>query len=569
VSQSPSEAPPTDDAPLDPYRRGWLAVNRLVREGWSWSGHERNTVFWNGGSEGFVDVSAITGFDRSDDGRALGRVDWDLDGDLDLILSARTGPRLTLFENRLADRRTWIAVLLEGAAPHRSAVGARVRVVRASRDGASAPLVDGVRAGEGFLAQSSAWLHFGLGGAAVEAIEVRWPSGREQRWEGLEANERYVLSEGVPEAESWAPPAEWSGLKAADEPDQPQGSGPESTTPRMVLAAPIPMPTLHVLDPEAGPSALFGIQPGRTSGSGFPVLFSFFSRTCATCENELARFERQRATWTEAGLSVIPLCVDDPSEEQEVEAFVQRVGWSSLWGFATPGTIETVDALLGAVRDSEERAGLPANLLVDADGRLCAFWLGPVEPRDVCDDLLGLLDADPERRRQRAVPFPGRWRGAPPEPDWAYLERFARKRGLGSAAQEYHLGPLDVRPTSRAEVEYRFGRVFAEQGDYAQAIEHFEAALEADPYFFAAQRDLGLALHWSGRFAEAVEAYDAALLLSPEHEDVLYDRALAQAGLGRREDAERSCERLSALDPERGRELRERLTTIFAERDED
>ena len=335
----------------------------------------------------------------------------------------------------------------------------------------------------------------------------------------------------------------------------------------IVLATPVPMPTIDVVDASGTRSALFGIHPGQSSGSGFPVLFSFFSRTCASCAGELAHFERARSSWTEAGLTVIPLAVDPPDEQVEVTAFLERAGWSSLWGFATPNTIETVDALLGAIRDSEERVGLPANLLVDSEGRLCAFWLGPIEPRFLTERLLTLLDPDPERRRNRAVPFAGHWRNEVPGPDWSYLERFARKRGLARPAREYHLGPLDVRPTSRAEVEYRFGRVFAQQGDYAQAIPHFEAALEADPYFFGAQRDLGLARHLSGDFGAAIQAYDAALLLAPTHEDTLYDRGLAQAGLDLRDEAQRSVERLASLDPERAEELRTRLASIFREHD--
>lgn len=562
MSQSPSAASPGND----PYRRGWLAVNRLMREGWSWSGHERNTVFWNRpDGAGFADVSGLTGFDDPDDGRALARVDWDLDGDLDLVLSARTGPRLRLFENRLDGPNGWIALWLEGRTSEEPvpAIGARVRVWRA---GAEVPLVEGLRAGEGFLAQSSSWLHFGLGPSAVEAVEVRWPDGRVQRFEDVQANRRYVLRYGVDAAEPWSPPAAFRTLPEPDPaaPPLPVEDGPSAA---IVLAAPIPMPTLTVMDASGQGSALFGIQPGRSAGSGFPVLLSFFSRTCASCAAELRAFEVERAAWTEAGLSVVPLAVDDPSELDAVRAFLERAGWSSLWGFASPSTIEVVDALVGAVLDTEQRSGLPLNLLIDADGRLCAFWLGSLEPRELVDGLLGFLDTDPQRRRDRAVPFRGRWRSDPPEPDWAYLEHFARKRGLADTAREFHLGPLDVRPTSRSEVEYRFGRVFAERGDYAQAIPHFEAALGADPYFFAAQRDLALALHLSGRFEEAIVEYDEALLLAPEHEDTIFDRALAQAGLDRRDDAWRSVERLEALAPERAAELRQRLEAIFTERD--
>ncbi len=53
-----------------------------------------------------------------------------------------------------------------------------------------------VAAGSGFLSSSSAVLHFGLGEAlAVDALEVRWPSGQREVHRGVVANRRLTIRE--------------------------------------------------------------------------------------------------------------------------------------------------------------------------------------------------------------------------------------------------------------------------------------------------------------------------------------------------------------------------------------
>ena len=107
MSQSPNEAgPDASDEQGQLYQDGWAAISRLSRRGFSWSGHERNCAFLNMGSAGFADVSAVSGFDFEDDGRALALLDWDLDGDLDLLVGNRSGPRVRFLENRSSTRQT-------------------------------------------------------------------------------------------------------------------------------------------------------------------------------------------------------------------------------------------------------------------------------------------------------------------------------------------------------------------------------------------------------------------------------------------------------------------------------
>jgi hypothetical protein len=71
-------------------------------------------------------------------------------------------------------------------------VGARLSVTAGGRT--QVRFIDG---GNGFAAQSSRRVHFGLGGAiAVERLEVRWPSGLRQSFEKIAAGRSYRIVEG-------------------------------------------------------------------------------------------------------------------------------------------------------------------------------------------------------------------------------------------------------------------------------------------------------------------------------------------------------------------------------------
>ena len=171
--------------PPDGYLALFQAMGRLVQQGQSWSGNERNTAVLNCGGTRFANVSAATGLDFADDARALGTVDWDHDGDLDIWLQNRTGPRLRLMLNQTDNNATghsFVAVKLRGTTCNRDAIGARVEVVVKPRNSESGPpnteqsrLIQTLYAGDGFISQSSKWLHFGLGRSLdIQHIIVRW-----------------------------------------------------------------------------------------------------------------------------------------------------------------------------------------------------------------------------------------------------------------------------------------------------------------------------------------------------------------------------------------------------------
>jgi enediyne biosynthesis protein E4 len=157
---------------------------------------QRPQLFHNQGQGTFEEQTDSAGpaFAASYVGRGAAYADYDLDGDLDIALTA-SGERTALMRNDGGNQGNWIEVRLQGAGANRDAVGARV-VMRL--DGTEQWRT--VRAGSSFLSTSQKALLFGLGAAPRAAsLQVYWPSGATQTLEGIAAGQRLLLQEGAAE----------------------------------------------------------------------------------------------------------------------------------------------------------------------------------------------------------------------------------------------------------------------------------------------------------------------------------------------------------------------------------
>jgi hypothetical protein len=150
-------------------------------------------LFHNRGGGQLVDIAQEIGGDFGSPkvGRGAAFGDFDLDGDLDVIVTTNGGPA-HLYRNDLERSNRGVRLTLQGARSNRDGIGARVR----ARVG-STWLTRIVRTGSSYLSQSELPLTFGLGAStAVDEAIVEWPSGARDRVGPLRAGHSYVVTEG-------------------------------------------------------------------------------------------------------------------------------------------------------------------------------------------------------------------------------------------------------------------------------------------------------------------------------------------------------------------------------------
>jgi tetratricopeptide (TPR) repeat protein len=168
------------------YENGWNALNQLIREDYSWSGHQPN-VFYVRRDGRYRDASGVSGLDAAEDTRTFAVTDFDGDGYPDLLLKSRLGPQVRAMRNDSALGKPAIAISLKGTKSNRDAIGARVEVNGQAQ---------WLSAGSGFLSQHSKRLHFGLAGKPAADVKIVWPSGLVQNLGGLEPGFTYTITEG-------------------------------------------------------------------------------------------------------------------------------------------------------------------------------------------------------------------------------------------------------------------------------------------------------------------------------------------------------------------------------------
>ena len=534
MSRSPTEAVPAGEAA--DYLEAFRQTFRLAERGRSFSGREPNMAFLNLGDGRFADVSAVSGLAFPDDGRAAAVIDWDLDGDLDLWLANRTAPRLRLMRNEIGAGAPFVAFRLVGTAANRDAVGARVEL-GPGLAGAGSRIAER-RAGSGFLSQSSAWLHFGLGmhradGPRSGSVTVTWPGGGRQTLTGIEAGNRYVLVQGEAEPRRWAPP-ERPALRLAPEPLT--APAPE-TPPRVVLTGRPAVPPLAYRTFE-------GTAEPVAAGDGRPVLLNLWASWCAPCVRELGDLTAARVRLADAGLRVLALSVDGLDDgartgPAEARAMLERLAVPFAAGMAHADLLDVLQVLHDRLFSYHLALPVPTSFLLDGAGRLAAIYRGPVDPDRLLADVAG-LDLPPLERRALSTPAEGRWLTEPQAlRSTTIAERFVEEERYDTAAFYLRraLGEVAPEVSEAAAVSVRLGDVLMTAGRFEEAVPHYRQALEHHPGDARTARHLGDALAASGRSAEAAEAYRTSIAAAPDDPAARRGLGAALLRVGRAEEA--------------------------------
>jgi hypothetical protein len=153
-------------------------------------------LFRNRGRGRFEDVSNKVGAALREPvvARGAAYLDYDNDGDLDLLITPSNGPA-RLLRNDNANQNDMLRVKAIGVKSNRDGIGAKVTV----RMPNGTRLFEMVKSGSSYLSQSELPLTFGLGKPSegkVVTLEIVWPSGKRESFAGVKPNQAITLQEG-------------------------------------------------------------------------------------------------------------------------------------------------------------------------------------------------------------------------------------------------------------------------------------------------------------------------------------------------------------------------------------
>ena len=165
--------------------KDWPAIGEKT-----FAGYEHKALFHNQKNGTFREMAAAAGVDNLRDGRGIAVADFNNDGKLDLFVT-NSNAKPNLYQNEVESSNHFLEVVLIGTKSNRDAIGARVTI----HAGGSSQIRE-VNCGNGYAAQSSLRIHFGLGRAnEVDRLEVRWPSRTIQVLEHLKAGQILTVVE--------------------------------------------------------------------------------------------------------------------------------------------------------------------------------------------------------------------------------------------------------------------------------------------------------------------------------------------------------------------------------------
>ncbi|GAA4652692.1 hypothetical protein GCM10023116_49760 [Kistimonas scapharcae] len=170
---------------LSLFRKAFLGKAGGFRE-------QRSRLFINQQDGTFRDVALEYGITDQRQGRGVSCLDYDRDGDIDLLVANNTGSAV-LYRNNVhgqdSDITHFLTVKLLGHAPNRHGIGARIYLYSAAGQ-----QMREVRVENNYMSQNPLESHFGLGSdEIVKRLRIVWPDGTEQVLEDVPADQILVI----------------------------------------------------------------------------------------------------------------------------------------------------------------------------------------------------------------------------------------------------------------------------------------------------------------------------------------------------------------------------------------
>ncbi|MBM4114081.1 MAG: CRTAC1 family protein, partial [Phycisphaerae bacterium] len=149
---------------IDVDQDGWLDIMEVNgRPTDQWLG-EREYLWRNDGDGTFTEVPQTTWGFPKEEGRAVAWIDYDRDGDLDLVIVYNKGP-IKLFRNDTTGAGNWLQLRFDASANDR--VPPQGKLTRVTAKVGSATYMRYLDGGHGYGSSSEPMIHFGLGNATL------------------------------------------------------------------------------------------------------------------------------------------------------------------------------------------------------------------------------------------------------------------------------------------------------------------------------------------------------------------------------------------------------------------
>jgi tetratricopeptide (TPR) repeat protein/peroxiredoxin len=549
--------------PLQSYEQGWNAINELIRADGTWSGYERNNFYANNRDGTFSDVSGTTELDFVEDGRAFALVDYDHDGRLEVFLKNRNGPQLRILHNQMHDLGQSISFRLRSLKSNRDAIGAAITV-----EAGKLRQTKFLQIGSGFLSQHSKEVFFGLGDSTgpVQAT-IRWPSGLDQRLEGLPAGNRILIEEGSSQF-----------VAQPFKPSSPGSNRSATTEPAVGLEAQVPPPLPQsvetwLLAPVVAPDFSLSDVAGRAhtlaSYRGCPMLLNFWVTSSPACEEQLRVFEERHKGWVALGFELVTVNLNNPGAAGDVRALVRDKGMSFPVLFGNEETAAIYNILYRYLFDRRRDLGLPTSFLIDEKGSIVKVYQGVLEAQRVEHDLRH-IPVTAKERMNTALPFPGDWYGGDFRRNQFTYALVFMERGYIDLAIDACRVVVENDPTS-AEARYLLGSIYLKKQMPEEARENFEQALRLRPSYpdtwSNAWNNLGMLAAQRGESEAAVQSFEEAIRQNPSNVIAIDNLGNVYRQQKRWGEAQATLERTLKIDPD-DVEANYSLGMVFAQQDD-
>ena len=351
----------------------------MMDAGRSFSGNERNCFFINLGNGKFADISGLSGLDFPDDGRAISVTDWDNDGDLDLWITNRNAPRLRLMRNDTKKVNSFISLRLRGNGKtvNKDAIGARIEIIN-GKDSGKFKQIQTLRAGQGFLSQSSKWIQFALN-ETIESINIKisWTDGTVSKIEDVLPNKKYIIRQENSTAEE---------VKLESEKNNLVSSPGLKTSPSQV--ARIPAITLF-----KGPTINLrknGIEKQNNKNKSHQLI-NLWATWCAPCLQEMAHFRDHKKTLIDNEVELIAVNVDELDSQNDNSKKPSDVIKKMNFPFPSISANKQLMEILQRIHDQSvglnEPLPIPSSFLIDPNGDVSVIYKGPVNVEQIIKDL--------------------------------------------------------------------------------------------------------------------------------------------------------------------------------------